>query len=97
MERRNESRLGWRPTGTTFSPVRIVESSSKCDATVFEHVGPIEARLGVMNDAEIRLIDPTKDKVLKIWPSDGNGFQQVTVEFQEKYGSSIENVFIPVA
>lgn len=97
MERRNEGRLGWRPTGLTLAPVRVVESTSKYDATIFEHVGPIEARLGVINDAEIRLIDPTKDKILKVWPSNGNGFQQVTVEFQGKYGNSIENVYIPLA
>ncbi|HJX46071.1 MAG TPA: hypothetical protein VJ399_02815 [Patescibacteria group bacterium] len=97
MERINEGHLGWKPTGSTFSPVRIIESSSKCDATIFEHKGLIEARLGVLNDAEIVSIDPTKDKVLKIWPSNGNGFQQVTVEFQGKHGNSIENVFIPIA
>jgi len=95
----NKKRLGWVPNTNRSGliPVWIVDSISGCDSTIIEHSGIIEARLGTLDDSEIVSIDPSKDKILNVFQSNGNGCQKITVEFKEKGGNRIEDVFVPTA
>jgi len=89
-----KTRLGWIKTEKGISPVTVVESSSGCDQTIFEHTDVIEARLGKLNDAAITEIVPARDRIVEVHPGDGNGSQKVTVEFHYKTGVWTEDVYV---
>jgi hypothetical protein len=91
----NIGRLGWIPSKPGFKPVRIIETASGCDTTIAEHEGLIKGYLGVLDDSTIVEVDPTRDKIIEVSPSNGNGFQRIIVEFHLDNGVRIEKVFIP--